>query len=127
MIDTKSKYGVHETGDRLEKILTTKGMKIFNRISHSENAAKASMELRPTELFIFGDPKVGTLLMQCSQSVAIDLPLKMLVWEDEKGSVWLSYNDPNFLKERHNIQGCDDAIARISAMLEGIAKEAASP
>lgn len=100
-------------------------MRIFSRISHSDNAAKAGLELRSTELIIFGDPKVGTLLMQCSQSVAIDLPLKALVWEDEKGQVWLSYNDPNYLKERHNIQGCDEVIAKMAAVLEGITQQAA--
>ena len=124
VVDTKSKYGARETADRLEKILAAKGLKIFSRISHSDNAAKAGLELRPTELIIFGDPKVGTLLMQCSQSVAIDLPLKMLVWEDENRQVWLSYNDLGYLKVRHNIQGCDEVIARMTSVLEGIAQQA---
>lgn len=127
MLTMQSYYGVKETVDRLETILKEKGMNIFERISHSDNATKAGLKLRPTELLIFGNPKVGTLLMQCSQTVAIDLPLKALMWEDEKGHVWLSYNDMEYLKQRHDIKGCDETIAKIAGALAEIARQATQP
>ena len=94
MINVKSVHSVAQTADRLEKVLEAKGMTLFTRIDHAAGAAKVGEELRPTELLIFGNPKVGTPLMQCSQTVAIDLPQKALIWEDNEGSVWFSYNDP---------------------------------
>jgi uncharacterized protein (DUF302 family) len=83
------------------------------------------MELRPTELVIFGNPKVGTPLMQCKQTVAIDLPQKMLIWEDESGLVWISYNEPQYISDRHNIQGCDENIGKIKTALSNFANSAA--
>ena len=124
IIDIKSMFGVKETADRLEGILTNKGMTIFTRINHSENAKKVGIELRETELIIFGNPKVGSPLMQCQQSVAIDLPQKALIWKDVKGTVWISYNDPRYLQNRHDIPGCSEVISKISAALAGITKAA---
>lgn len=80
-------------------------MTVFTRIDHSAGAKKVDKELRPTELVIFGNPKVGTPLMQCVQTVAIDLPQKMLIWQDEAGTTWLSYNNPSYLAKRHHIRG----------------------
>ena len=84
----KSPHDVKNTADRLEAVLKEKGMTVFLRINHSKGARKVGEKLRPTELVIFGNPKVGTPLMQCSQTVAIDLPQKALIWQDEGGQVW---------------------------------------
>ena len=117
MINVKSAHSVAVTADRLENILKSKGMKVMNRIDHSAGAASVGMTLRPTELLIFGNPKVGTPLMLCSQSIAIDLPQKALIWEDANGQVWLSYNDPAFLKLRHHTAGCDEVLNKVSGAL----------
>ena len=126
VVDVRSAFNVEETAVRLEGILTEKGMTIFNRIKHSESAGKVGIELRDTELIIFGNPKVGSPLMQCRQSVAIDLPQKALIWEDDKAQVWISYNDPRYLEKRHNISGCEEVIAKTEKALAGIAKKAST-
>jgi uncharacterized protein (DUF302 family) len=127
IISVKSSHEVKATADRLENTLNQKGMTVFIRINHAEGAQKVGKKLRPTELVIFGNPKVGTPLMQCSQSTAIDLPQKALIWEDEKGQVWLSYNDPNYLVERHGITGCAEVIKKIEKALSNFAKAATMP
>jgi len=127
LISTKSHHDVKETADRLEEILKAKGMTVFTRINHSEGAKNIGQTLRPTELVIFGNPKVGTPLMNCSQTMAIDLPQKALIWEDEYGAVWLSYNDPDRLALRHNIEGCDEVIKKIENALSNFSKAATKP
>ncbi|MBU2953016.1 DUF302 domain-containing protein [Marinobacter sp. F3R08] len=124
LITVKSNHSVAATADKLEAVLSDKGMKIMNRINHAEGAAAAGLVLRPTELVIFGNPKVGTPLMQCAQSVAIDLPQKALIWEDANGDVWLGYNDPQYLKSRHGIEGCDEVLNKVSGALGNFAKAA---
>jgi uncharacterized protein (DUF302 family) len=124
MVHTESAYTVEETGNRLINVLEKKGMTIFTRINHSDGAKKVDKVLRPTEVIIFGNPKVGTPLMQCAQTVAIDLPQKALIWEDEKGTTYLSYNDPAYLVSRHHIKGCDNVIKKISGALANFAKAA---
>ena len=126
MINVQSDFNFKETTDRLESILNEKGMTIFNRIKHSEGAGKVGIELRETELIIFGNPKVGSPLMKCQQSVAIDLPQKALVWEDHDSNVWISYNDPTYLEKRHGISGCGEVILKIKKALSGITKTAAT-
>ena len=126
VITIPSVFTVSETADRLQSILGEKGMTIFNRIKHSESASKVGIELRKTELIIFGNPKVGSPLMKCQQSVAIDLPQKALIWEDDKAQVWLSYNDPRYLAVRHNISGCEEVVAKIEKALASIASSASS-
>jgi len=106
VIAVKSPHQVGDTLDRLEMLVTEKGMTVFARIDHAAGAAKAGMVLRPTQLLIFGNPKGGTPFMVCAQTVAIDLPLKMLAWQDESGQVWLAYNDPVFLAKRHGARDC---------------------
>jgi len=101
MIDVPSPYSVPETLARLESILKERGVTVFARVDHSGEAEKAGLKMRPTQLLIFGSPKAGTPLMVATPSVAIDLPLKALAWEDESGRVWLSYNAPDYLQERH--------------------------
>ena len=126
MISTPSDSSVKETANRLEQILTNKGMTVFKRVKHSEAAAKVDIEMRDTELIIFGNPKVGSPHMQCQQSVAIDLPQKALIWEDTNGATWISYNDPRYVEKRHNIVGCEETISKIEKALAGIAKAAST-
>ena len=126
VIDVPSAHSVSATADRLEKILKKKGMTVFARIDHQAGAMKAGKELRPTELMIFGNPKVGTPLMQCSQSIASDLPQKALIWEDANGKVWLSYNDPQHLAARHNTQGCDKVLKKVAGALAKFSGKATS-
>ena len=124
IISVKSAHSVKDTADKLEAVLNEKGMNVFVRIDHAAGAKKAEMELRPTELVIFGNPKVGTPLMHCAQTVAIDLPQKALIWEDETGQVWLSYNDPQYLSDRHGLGECADVIKKVSGALGNFAKAA---
>jgi len=124
LIRLESKNTVQETADRFETIAKEKGLNIFARIDHQKNAASVNMELRPTEVIIFGNPKVGTPLLQCAQEVGIDLPQKVLIFEDENESVWLSYNNPNYLKSRHNIKGCDAVIDKIAGVLSKLSAAA---
>jgi uncharacterized protein (DUF302 family) len=126
VVNVQSAFNVKETADRLESILNEKGMTIFKRIKHSEGAGKVGIELRETELIIFGNPKVGSPLMNCQQSVAIDLPQKALIWEDSESKIWISYNDPRYLEKRHDISGCEEVISKIENALSGIAKAASS-
>jgi len=127
IISVKSSHEVKATADRLENTLKQKGMTVFIRINHAASAQKVGKKLRPTELVVFGNPKVGTPLMQCSQSTAIDLPQKALIWEDQEGTVWFSYNDPNYLVERHGITGCAEVIKKIEKALSNFAKAATMP
>ncbi|MDP8202650.1 MAG: DUF302 domain-containing protein [Candidatus Tenebribacter burtonii] len=126
LVNVPSIFSVEKTADRIESILNEKGITIFNRIKHSEAAGNIGIELRDTELIIFGNPKLGSPLMKCEQSVAIDLPQKVLIWEDENAKVWISYNDPRFLEKRHNITGCEEVILKIEKALAGIAKAAST-
>src|ERR1700723_1029684 len=103
IVDTASHHTVDQTVERLKGILSAKGVTLFALIDHSEEAEKAGMKMRPTKLLIFGSPKAGTPLMLAAPSIAIDLPLKLLVWEDDGGKVWISYNSADYLKERHGL------------------------
>lgn len=124
LVSIKSPHTVKVTADRLVSALNEKGMTVFIRIDHAAGAEKVGMQLPPTELVIFGNPKVGTPFMQCGQSVAIDLPQKALIWEDTSGQVWFSYNDPTYLAERHSIKGCDEVIKKIEKALANFANMA---
>jgi uncharacterized protein (DUF302 family) len=124
LVAMPSTHSVEDTMNKLATVLESKGMTIMARVNHTAGAAKADMTLRPTEVMIFGNPKVGTPLMLCSQSIAIDLPQKMLAWEDADGKVWLGYNDPMHLKARHKTQGCDAVFEKVSGALGNFAKAA---
>jgi uncharacterized protein (DUF302 family) len=124
LVKYESNYSVKETADRFESIAKSKGLSVFARIDHQKNASSVDLALRPTEVIIFGNPKVGTPLMQCAQSVAIDLPQKVLVSEDAEHKVWLTYNNPEYLKERHAIEGCDQVINKVSGVLSALSKAA---
>lgn len=102
LIHLASKHSVEETMQRLESLLSDRGITIFALVDHSGEAAKVGLAMRPTKLLIFGSPKGGTPLMQAAPTLAIDLPLKALFWEDADGKVWLTYNDPQYLQQRHN-------------------------
>lgn len=101
IVNQPSKHSVNDTMERLQAILKAKGVNIFVLIDHSGEAEKVGLKLRPTKLLIFGSPKAGTPLMLAAPSCAIDLPLKILVWEDDGGTVWISYNSPDYLRKRH--------------------------
>ena len=98
-----SNHSVDQTVESLQQILQAKGVTLFALVDHSGEAEKVGLHMRPTKLLIFGSPKAGTPLMQAAPSIAIDLPLKILVWEDAQGKVWVSYNTPAYLQQRHNL------------------------
>jgi uncharacterized protein (DUF302 family) len=124
IISVKSAHDVPTTTDKLVAALEGKGMRVFARIDHAAGAKKVEMVLEPTELVIFGNPKVGTALMKCGHSIAIDLPLKALIWEDGDGQTWLGYNSPAYLAERHELDGCEKVLAKVGKALAGFAKTA---
>lgn len=124
LITRQSNHSVQDTADKLIKVLESKGMKVFAQVDHQKNAAGVNLSLRPTQVVMFGNPKAGTPLMNCEQSIAIDLPQKVLITEDAQQRVWLSYNDPQYLKNRHNLQGCDTQLANIAKALDGISQAA---
>ena len=124
LVTMQSNHSVQDTADKLAAIIESKGMKVFARVDHQKNAQGANLTLRPTQVIMFGNPKAGTPLMNCEQSVAIDLPQKILISEDADKKVWLSYNNPEYLKDRHNIKGCDTEIANIAKALDGVSKAA---
>ncbi len=107
LIRRASPYPVSETIDRLESVLRSKGIKIFLRIDHSDEAKKAGLTLRPMQLLIFGTPKSGTPLMQAAPSIGLDLPMKVLVWQDAQAHVWISWNDPEYVVQRHGLERAD--------------------
>ena len=103
IVTIPSHHSVDETVDRLDQLLREKGIKLFSVVDHSAEAKAAGFEMRPTKLVIFGNPKAGTPLMLAAPSIAIDLPLKVLVWEGAGGKVWISYNAPEYLQRRHDL------------------------
>jgi uncharacterized protein (DUF302 family) len=123
MVHLSSAYSFSETLLRLESVLKSKGLAVFCRVDHSGEAEKAGLKMNPTQLVIFGNPKAGTPVMVASPTLPIDLPLKALIWEDTAGKVWVSYNTPEYLKQRHNIP--DELvknIAGIGPLLENVVK-----
>jgi uncharacterized protein (DUF302 family) len=121
IIDERSHHSVEQTVERLTALLQAKGATLFALVDHSGEAAKVGMKMPPTKLLIFGNPKAGTPLMLAAPSVAIDLPLKILVWEDAQGRVWLSYNSPEYLQTRH---GVPQALLPNIAVVETLARAA---
>ena len=122
LINLPSNHSVNEKVEKLKAILQSKGITLFALIDHSGEAAKLGMQMRPTKLLIFGNPKGGTPVMLAAPSSAIDLPLKILIWEDAKGTVWVTYNSPAYLQERQNIPV--ELLPNI-AVIETLAKSAA--
>lgn len=120
----KSTHPPHETMNRLEAAVIAKGLTVFARIDHAAGAAAAGLSLRPTEVLIFGNAKGGTPLMQEVQTIGLDLPLKALVWWDAAGDTWLSYDDPAWLAARHGLNRTQAAVAKLSDVLDEVAKVA---
>lgn len=122
LITIASRYGVSETLDRLTTALTGAGLLVFARIDHARNARDIGLDLRPTELLIFGNPRGGTPLMQDKQTAGIDLPVKALAWEDERGTVWLTYNEAAWLATRHALGSASaEAIKAIEVGMAALA------
>ena len=122
-----SSFGPKETMDRLETEVRAKGMTVFARIDHAAGAAEVGLTLAPTELIIFGNARGGTPLMQSVQTVGIDLPLKVLVWEDSAGKTWLSYNEPSWIARRHSVANAEQVVSKMAAALSAMARTAADP
>ncbi len=122
LVSVRSKYSASETLDRLEAAALSQGLTVFARINFSGDAEKAGLKMHPAQLLIFGNPKAGTPLMIASPTIAIDFPLKALAWEDADGKVWLTYNAPEYLKERHGLP--EQLLQNISGIGE-LAKKAA--
>ena len=114
IVNEPSSHSVDETVERLKAILQASGAVLFGLVDHSGEAEKVGLEMKPTKLLIFGNPKAGTPLMLASPRTAIDLPLKMLVWEDAAKKVWISYNSPEYLQKRHGFP--DDLLPNISVL-----------
>jgi uncharacterized protein (DUF302 family) len=127
LVSVLSSHNASQTLERLEAVLKQKGIRIFARIDHAAAAAAAGLSLRPTTVLLFGDPQVGTPLMQSRQTMGIDLPLKALVWEDEAGRAWLTYNDPQYLAERHEVRDHTETIQAMTAALQALARAATGP
>lgn len=121
LVTVNSVYGVDETADRLERTLQERGLIVVARVDHAANARRVGKELRPTQLLIFGNPQLGTELIQSRQTAGIDLPQKLLVWEDEGGQAHVTYNDPQYLAQRHGIEGEDQVLTMTSNALNGLA------
>ncbi len=121
-----SSFGPAQTIDRLESAIREKGLMIFARIDHAAGAAEVGSTLRSTRLIIFGHARGGTPLMQSVQTTGIDLPLKMLVWEDAAGKTWVSYDEPSWIAQRHGATGVDEVVAKLSAVLRAISSKATS-
>ena len=127
LISKPSPYSVSETLDRLEARLTAKGIAIVTRWDHAARAAGVGIELRPTELLLFGNPALGSHFFTSNQTAGIDLPMKALAWQDADGQVWLSYNDPAYLAARHGITDRDEVVARMQKALAGLTDATIAP
>ncbi len=127
LISKKSPYSVTVTLDRLEQVLSDKGVTIVTRWSHDAGAAKVGIALRPTELLLFGNPKLGSHFFTSQQAAGIDLPMKALAWQDESGQVWLSYNDPAYIAARHGIKARDEIVQKMSGALDKFSNVAIAP
>jgi uncharacterized protein (DUF302 family) len=124
LVTLESKFGVKETLDRLAAELDKRGIKVAARIDHAAGAKAVGMELPPTEVLMFGNPKLGTPLMQSTPAIGIDLPMKMLAWQDKAGKVWIGYAAPEALKARHGTADRDEQFKAMAAALDGLAKAA---
>jgi uncharacterized protein (DUF302 family) len=122
----RSSFGPKETIDRLESEVKSKGLTVFAHIDHAAGAAQVGLPLRPTDLLIFGNAKGGTPLMQANQEIGIDLPLKILVWQDQMGTTWLSYNDSSWLARRHGLgDDSEDTVKTLGNVVGAVAAAAA--
>ena len=125
MRHVKSRHAVDVTVERAKRMLEHHGFRVFGVIDHADNAKQADLELPPTRLLVFGNPKGGTPLMRANRLIGIDLPMKLLVWEDGNGVVWISYNEAAYLQRRHHLNGQAQRFARIAQLLEDVSRATA--
>ena len=125
MRHVKSRHAVDVTVERAKRMLEHHGFRVFGVIDHADNAKQADLELPPTQLLVFGNPKGGTPLMRANRLIGIDLPMKLLVWEDGNGVVWISYNEAAYLQRRHHLDGQAQRFARIAQLLEDVSRATA--
>jgi uncharacterized protein (DUF302 family) len=125
-VSKKSSNSVTISMDRLENALKQRGVGILARVDHAGAAQKADMTLRPTQVLIFGSPKLGTPLMQSNQQIGLDLPLKVLAWEDNKGQTWLTYEKPGEMGERHGVKEPAEVLKKMAGVLDAVTSEAAA-
>jgi uncharacterized protein (DUF302 family) len=118
---------VRDTVAKLQRVLAVKKMTVFLQLDHAEAARQSGYELRDMQLLLFGNPTVGSALIKCAPTVGIDLPLKVLVWEDLQGNVWVSYNDMNYLADRHDMSVCKPVVEKVAAAMANIAVEISAP
>jgi uncharacterized protein (DUF302 family) len=127
LVTVESKLSVKDSLDRLASTLEQRGIKVAARIDHAAGAKAAGMDLAPTEVIMFGNPKLGTPLMQANPAIAIDLPMRVLAWQDKGGKVWIGYTAPETLKVRYGISGQDETFKAMTGAIDGLAKAAAGP
>ena len=125
MIAAKSAHSAKDTMDRFESAVKAASMNVFARVDHAAGAQRIGKSLRPTEVLIWGSPQGGTPMLECSQTVGIDLPQKALVWQDQKGDVYLGWNDPaHLVTHRHGAKGCETVTANVAKAIAAFAKQA---
>ena len=127
MIKKASAHGTDQTVKRFKGMLEKKGIRVFAHVNHQKNAQSKDLELNDIQLVIFGNPLLGTPLMQANPTIGIDLPMKVLVWEDAQGKVWVAYNDPRYMVGRHGVENRDEIVAKMNKALENMTNAAASP
>jgi len=126
MHHVKSRHNIADTVERAKRMLEHQGFRVFGVIDHADNARTVGLELPPTKLLVFGNPEGGTPLMRANRLIAIDLPLKLLVWEDAAGVVWISYSDAAFLQKRHRLDGQKQAFGKMARLLEDLGRASAT-
>ena len=126
LVTKTSTHSVKETIDKLESIVTSKGFKVVARVNHAMAAEKNDLELNPTEVLIFGNPQVGSKLMQSNQSIGLDLPIKVVAWEDSEGVVHITYNDPGWMVARHGISDKAEIVEKMTGALAKFTDAAAN-
>ena len=124
MITRQSQFNVSTTLDRLEAALSEKGIKPLARVDHAAAARAVDMELRPTQVLFFGNPRLGTPLMQCNQTAGLDLPMRVIAWEAEDGTTWLEYHSPQVMFEHLELAGVSEVIAKMTAVLSALTEYA---
>ncbi len=127
LVKNLSAHSVQTTMDSLENLVRNKGLTVFVRIDHAAGAAEVGEEMLPTQLLMFGNPAIGTNLMTSQRTIGVDLPIKVLIWEEPDGKVWIAYNDPAYLAKRHGIDDRDAVLDKMGRVVKGLVSAAASP
>ena len=127
LVKKLSAHSVQTTMDSLENLVRNKGLTVFARIDHAAGAAQVGEEMLPTQLLMFGNPAIGTNLMTSQRTVGVDLPIKVLIWEEPDGKVWIAYNDPAYLAKRHGIDDRDAVLDKMGRAVKGLVSAAATP